>query len=81
MGTPGRDDYFGHGRLNVYAALHAAEPCYADMNRDEELTVADFSEFQSLYSTGAYRADCNADTVLSIADFGCLQARFVAGCP
>lgn len=85
MGIEGRDDFFGHGRLNVYRALITADPCYADFNMDGGLTSSDFAAFQTAYASGAHRADCNGDgdghgPRLTIADFACFQGKFTTGC-
>lgn len=80
LGAPGRDDLFGFGMVNVYKALHAADPCYPDFDHDGTLSVADFGAFQAGFAAGKYRADCNADGAWTISDFGCFQAAFVGGC-
>lgn len=55
--------------------------CYPDCNLDGQLTIADFSCFQSAFTQGRAYADCNSDGALTVADFACFQSGFVAGCP
>lgn len=56
-------------------------PCYPDCNQSGNLSIADFTCFQTKYAAGDPYADCNASGVLTIADFTCFQTRYVAGCP
>ncbi len=56
-------------------------PCYADCSGDGNLTVADFTCFQTRFIAGDPYADCDTSGTLTVADFTCFQTAFVAGCP
>ena len=54
--------------------------CYADCDRDGELTFFDFLCFQNLFALGSLVADCDGDGTLTFFDFLCFQNEFAAGC-
>lgn len=76
-GTPGRDDYFGHGIINVEAAgsyLHGRIKCPGDLNADNVVDDLDFQQFAGFYDTltapAQYtNADFNGDSTTDDADF------------
>lgn len=61
--------------------IQCPSACYPDCTGDGQLTIADFSCFQTRFTQGDPYADCNGDGVLTIPDFACFQTKFVAGCP
>lgn len=76
-GTPGRDNYFGHGIIDVEAAgnyLHGRIRCPGDLNADTVVDDLDFQQFLGFYNTltapARYtNADFNGDSVTDDADF------------
>jgi subtilisin family serine protease len=76
-GTPGRDDYFGHGIINVEAAgnyLHGRIKCPGDLNADGIVDDLDFQQFVGFYNTLAApakytNADFNGDSITDDSDF------------
>jgi hypothetical protein len=56
-------------------------PCYADCDRDGELTFLDFLCFQNLFYAGDPGGDCDGSGVHDFFDFLCFQNAFAAGCP
>ncbi len=76
-GTPGRDDYFGHGIINVEAAgnyLHGRIKCPGDLNADTIVDDLDFQQFVGFYDTltapAKYtNADFNGDSITDDSDF------------
>jgi subtilisin family serine protease len=87
LGTPGRDQQFGYGRLNLGLVVQgAAATCYANCDGSAAppvLNVADFQCFITRFAGGEAWANCDgstADPVLNVADFTCYLQRFAAGC-
>ncbi len=80
LGTPGRDNDFGHGLVNAQGALGLEPTCVADFDGDGELTIFDFLAFQTAFDTGNASADLNGDGSLDIFDFLEFQNLFAAGC-
>ncbi|MBY0112523.1 MAG: S8 family serine peptidase [Phycisphaerales bacterium] len=76
-GTPGRDDYFGHGIINAEAAgnyLHGRIKCPGDLNADNIVDDLDFQQFVAFYNTltapAKYtNADFNGDSLTDDTDF------------
>ncbi len=62
------------------AEWHGCPICYADCDRDANLTAADFGCFQTKFVAGESWADCNQDAALTISDFACFQTKFATGC-
>jgi alkaline phosphatase len=60
--------------------LVESDPCYADSDRDGEMTIDDFITFQSLFAVQNAYADCDGDGRLSVDDFVCFQTMFAGGC-
>ncbi len=54
--------------------------CYADADKDGELSISDFITFQTLFALGDPSADCDGDGALAIDDFICFQTFFAVGC-
>ncbi len=63
------------------STLGCPTQCYPDCNNSGDLTIADFSCFQTAFAAGQPYADCNTSGTLTIADFACFQTAFAAGCP
>jgi hypothetical protein len=63
------------------STLGCPTQCYADCNNSGNLTIADFSCFQTAFAAGQPYADCNTSGTLTIADFACFQTAFAQGCP
>lgn len=76
-GTPGRDDYFGHGIISTEAAgnyLHGRIKCPGDLNADSIVDDLDFQQFAAFYNTltapAKYtNADFNGDSITDDTDF------------
>jgi hypothetical protein len=57
--------------------------CYADLNDDGVLTVADFAAFLNAFAASSPQANCDRSTAvptLTVADFACYLNAFAAGC-
>ena len=54
--------------------------CMADLDGDGSLTLFDFLEFQSAFSTGSLVADFDCDGSLTFFDFLAFQSAFAMGC-
>jgi photosystem II stability/assembly factor-like uncharacterized protein len=57
--------------------------CYADIDDDGLLTVADFTRFLQTFAAGSPLANCDQSTAapaLNVADFSCFLQRFAEGC-
>ena len=84
LGTPGRDNRFGYGRINAYKAVLAARDtlyCTADVDLSGLGSVQDLFAFLEFYFAGDLRADYDRNGVVSVNDvFTFLQGWF-AGCP
>ncbi|MFI4882752.1 MAG: GC-type dockerin domain-anchored protein, partial [Phycisphaerales bacterium JB064] len=62
------------------ARWNACDPCPADLDGDDVLTVFDFLAFINLYNSGDSRADFDGDGELTMLDFLAFQSAFGAGC-
>jgi len=62
------------------ARWNACDPCPADLDGDDALTVFDFLAFINLYNTGDLAADFDGDGELTVLDFLAFQTAFDAGC-
>ncbi|MEO1009019.1 MAG: GC-type dockerin domain-anchored protein [Planctomycetota bacterium] len=54
--------------------------CFANFDRDGELTLFDFLGFQNAFDAGDPAADCDEDGELTLFDFLCFQNLFDVGC-
>ena len=82
--SPGRDDYFGHGRINAYESLLALENrfgCPADLNDDDIVGVGDLLALLAAWGTDpGGPPDLNGDGTVGIADLLLLFAAW-GPCP
>jgi hypothetical protein len=62
------------------ARWNGCDPCPADLDGDDALTVFDFLAFINLYNTGDLAADFDGDGELTVLDFLAFQTAFGAGC-
>jgi hypothetical protein len=69
----------GGGASGTAGPFTLHNDCYADCNKDGQLTVADFGCFQTAFVQEGCDCDCNSQC--TVADFGCFQTAFVLGCP
>ncbi len=96
LGTPGRDDQHGHGRINAERAVRLALGrlpddttggdewwwCIADFNRDGTIDTRDFVAYLNAWAAGDDSADIAAPFgVVDSRDFIEYLNRFAAGCP
>lgn len=86
LGDPGRDDFYGHGLVNLVAAkayLEAALPaCAADFNSDGFVDPDDLSDYIACYFgiPACPRADFNGDGHADPDDLSDYIALFFGGC-
>ena len=82
LGAPGRDNDFGHGRIDARRALVAARNtlCPADYNGDGQADFFDYLDFVSAFAAGDMNADFNGDGELDFFDYLDFVAAFDAGC-
>ena len=68
LGTPGRDDEFGYGLLNAYAALTYFS--FGDINLDSKVDLADLSIFSQYWMLDIFpvRVDITHDGVIDEMD-------------
>jgi hypothetical protein len=57
LGDPGRDDYYGWGRVDARAALDMVLAKRADLNNDWKVDLRDFSLLAQSWNTGESSAD------------------------
>jgi subtilisin family serine protease len=84
LGTPGHDNLYGAGRVDVLAAVEAAldmATCPGDFNADGLLDVLDFVDFQTAWKAADPNADYDGDGDFTVLDFVAFQDAFVKGCP
>ncbi len=54
--------------------------CQADYNKDGQLSIDDFIDFQTDFSMGYICANCDDSSQLTIDDFICFQTVYAIGC-
>jgi subtilisin family serine protease len=57
LGAPGRDDYYGYGRVDARAALDMVLPKRADLNDDWKVDFRDFAVLAACWKTDDLRGD------------------------
>ena len=57
LGAPGRDDYYGWGRVDALAALDMVLAKRADLNNDCKVDFSDFAVFTQCWKTDDLRSD------------------------
>jgi subtilisin family serine protease len=67
LGPPGRDECFGHGRLNLAQAIRLGSR--TDFNRDGSIDFFDYDDFLIGFDRGDRRADINLDGTVDFFDY------------
>jgi subtilisin family serine protease len=82
LGSPGEDNVFGHGRVNLAKALQAAQAtlCLADFNHDGFVNGNDYDEFAVLFDAADPAADLNNDGFVNGNDYDLFAEHFDVGC-
>ncbi len=75
------DAVFGDSGAIGVVLFGRALGCPADLDRDGELSLFDFLEFQNLFDDGNPVADFDDDGELTFFDFLAFQNAFDTGCP
>lgn len=83
LGSQGRDNQFGAGRIDAgrAAAVARASLCNADVNFDGVLDFFDYLDFVALFSGGDRVSDFNADGTIDFFDYLDFAMAFASGCP
>ena len=76
------DDALGEGMLDVLAAVEWTGPCFADLNDDDVLDLADVQAFIVGFTTGDEEADfVGPRGVWDLGDLQFFLQSFISGCP
>jgi thermitase len=84
LGTPGPDDTFGWGRVNLFRAVRLTGPnggCVGDLNGDGRVDMQDYLVFLERFSSGDPSADIDRNGVVTGQDFLAYLGAYAAGCP
>ena len=83
LGSQGRDNQFGAGRIAAGRAASVAQAslCHADVNADGVLDFFDYLDFVAMFSGGERDSDFNADGTIDFFDYLDFALAFAAGCP
>ena len=82
LGSPGNDDYWGWGRVDVAAGVQAAfdGACQADWNGDGAVNTQDVLAFLNAWTAGDSSADLNGDGSVNTQDVIAFLNLWTAGC-
>jgi hypothetical protein len=85
LGDPGRDDYYGWGRVDARAALDMVLAKRADLNNDWKVDFSDFAVFAQCWKTDDLRGDIGPiprpDGVLDVQDLALIGEYWLKEIP
>jgi subtilisin family serine protease len=85
LGDPGRDDYYGWGRVDARAALDMVLAKRADLNNDWKVDFSDFAVFAQCWKTEDLRGDIGPiprpDGVLDVQDLALMGDYWLTEIP
>jgi len=85
LGAPGRDDYYGWGRVDARAALDMVLTKRADLNNDWKVDFSDFAVFAQCWKTDDLRGDIGPiprpDGVLDVQDLALMGEYWLKEIP
>jgi subtilisin family serine protease len=85
LGAPGRDDYYGWGRVDARAALDMVLAKRADLNNDWKVDFSDFAVFAQCWKTDNLRGDIGPiprpDGLLDVQDLALLGEYWLKEIP
>jgi len=85
LGAPGRDDYYGWGRVDARAALDMVLAKRADLNNDWKVDFSDFAVFAKCWKTDDLRGDIGPiprpDGVLDVRDLALMGEYWLKEIP
>jgi len=85
VGDPGRDDYYGWGRVDARAALDMVLAKRADLNNDWKVDFSDFAVFAACWKTDDLRGDIGPiprpDGVLDVQDLALMGEYWLKEIP
>jgi len=85
LGDPGRDDYYGWGRVDARAALDMVLAKRADLNNDWKVDFSDFAVFAQCWKTDDLRGDIGPiprpDGVLDVQDLALMGEYWLKEIP
>ena len=85
LGDPGRDDYYGWGRVDARAALDMVLAKRADLNNDWKVDFSDFAVFAQCWKTDDLRGDIGPiprpDGVLDVQDLALMSEYWLREIP
>jgi hypothetical protein len=85
LGAPGRDDYYGWGRVDARAALDMVLAKRADLNNDWKVDFGDFAVFAECWKTDDLRGDIGPvprpDGTLDVRDLGLIGEYWLTEIP
>ena len=85
LGDPGRDDYYGWGRVDARAALDMVLAKRADLNNDWKVDLSDFAVFAQCWKTDDVRGDIGPvprpDGVLDVQDIALMSQYWLKEIP
>ena len=85
LGDPGRDNYYGYGRVDARAALDMVLAKRADLNNDWKIDFSDFAVFAQCWKTDDLRGDIGPvprpDGVLDVRDLGLIGEYWLTEIP
>ncbi|MBL8759871.1 MAG: S8 family serine peptidase [Phycisphaerae bacterium] len=82
IGAAGEDNVYGHGRVNLYQAVLAAQAtlCLADYNGDGFVNGNDYDAFADDFDVADPAADLNNDGFVNGNDYDLFAEHFDVGC-
>jgi len=85
LGDPGKDDYYGWGRVDARAALDMVLAKRADLNNDWKVDFSDFAVFAQCWNTDDLRGDIGPiprpDGVLDVQDLALIGEYWLKEIP
>jgi subtilisin family serine protease len=85
LGDPGRDDYYGYGRVDARAALDMVLAKRADLNNDWKVNLRDFAVLAACWKTDDLRGDIGPvprpDGAVDVQDLALLSQYWLQEIP